>query len=313
MDCPICYENVEALSTGCTQMSCGHKFHPTCLMKWFTKSSGSTCPMCRHEAGPLERLPEEEEDEEEEDEEEDDDDDDDDEEERVIVIARESLHNMLVGFGASGVNAGMRDMFDEDDEVVLDRNEFTMLCIAQGGRSPSDVEWEPVATTFAPRPAVPTLQEVGLESFAEHAAEMAISRAWQEAVAINDGQVVLSRGAIESLLHRQGSAATVSEFLNEDLEDEEDLIESITMTQASLNARLTSLGAEPVSSGFFHDFRLSQQPSAPVASILADLAYQEPSPADMLVVSVGETGERSVTAKPRIVLNPEEDAELGPA
>lgn len=270
--------------------------------------------MCRHEAGPLERLPEEAE-EEEEDDDYSDQEEEEEYDERVIIIARQSLHDMLVGFGASGVNDSMRDMFDEDDEAVLDRNEFSMLCMAQGGRSPSDVEWEPVATTFAPRSS---LQEVGLESFAEHAAEMAssrgsISRAWQEAVAINEGQVVLTRGAIQSLLHRQGSSATVIEFLNEHLEDEEeDLIESITMTQASLNARLMSLGAEPVSSGFFHDFRLSQQPSAPAASILADLAYPEPSPAvDMLLISVGEMGERSVTTKRRI-LNPEEDAELGP-
>lgn len=271
--------------------------------------------MCRHEAGPLERLPEEGDDAEEED---DDDDDEEEDDERVIVIVRESLHNMLVGFGASGVNDSMREMFDDDDEAVLDRNEFSMLCMAQGGRSPSDVEWEPVATTFAPRSS---LQERGLESFAEHAAEMAssrgsISRAWQEAVAINNGQVVLSRGAIESLLHSRGAAptVTVSEFLNEDLGDDEEPIESIIMTQANLNARLMSLGAEAVSSGFFHDFRLSQQPSAPVASILAGLAYQEPSPnTDMLIVSVGETGERSVTAKPHIVINPEEDAELVPA
>jgi len=262
--------------------------------------------MCRHEAGPLERLPEEEE-EEDQDEDYSDQEEEEEDDERVIIITRQSLHDMLVGFGASGVNDGMREMFDDNDEAVLDRNEFSMLCMAQGGRSPSDAEWEPVATTFAPRSS---LQEVGLESFAEH-----VATALQEAIAINEGQVVLTRGAIQSLLHRQGSSATVIEFLNEHLEDEEeDIIESITMTQASLNARLTSLGAEPVSSGFFHDFRLSQQPSPAAAGILSRLAYPEPSPAtDMLLVSVGETGERIVTAKRRIVLNPEEEAELGSA
>ena len=278
MDCPICYDNVLASETGCYEMSCSHKFHPTCLMTWFTKNSVSTCPMCRHEAGPLERLPvvdDEEDDEDDDDESEEEDEEDDTE---FMAITRQPLTDLLIGFGATGVNDNMMHMFDEEGLTIINAMEFGFISMAQGGRRPSELEWAAIVPHYPVQPTAPV--------------EAAADRELEEAIAFADGLAVLSRGAIESLLHRQGSAATVSEFLNEDLGDDEEPIQAIAMTQTSLNARLTSLGVEPVSSGFFQDLRTGQQES--------------------LTVSVEETGERSVIPKPRI-LNPEEDAELGPA
>ena len=43
MECPICYEALEASPSGAT--SCGHVFHNTCLNEWLL--TRHTCPMCR--------------------------------------------------------------------------------------------------------------------------------------------------------------------------------------------------------------------------------------------------------------------------
>lgn len=49
-DCPVCY-SVLHLTTGAlprmTCRTCAYKFHSSCLVKWFTKSNSSACPMCR--------------------------------------------------------------------------------------------------------------------------------------------------------------------------------------------------------------------------------------------------------------------------
>ena len=57
-ECSICYEAIEAAKTGCVEMSCSHKFHMLCISGWFLTHKASTCPMCRKEAGPLERVAE---------------------------------------------------------------------------------------------------------------------------------------------------------------------------------------------------------------------------------------------------------------
>ena len=49
MNCAIC---LEVLKTDVPKeykcvLSCNHEFHPTCLLKWFKKST--TCPTCRKE------------------------------------------------------------------------------------------------------------------------------------------------------------------------------------------------------------------------------------------------------------------------
>lgn len=57
-ECSICYEAIEAAKTGCVEMSCSHKFHMLCISGWFLTQKAATCPMCRKEAGPLERVAE---------------------------------------------------------------------------------------------------------------------------------------------------------------------------------------------------------------------------------------------------------------
>ena len=44
MDCPICIQRMDDIST----LACGHRFHTECVNTW--KSTGRhTCPMCRSE------------------------------------------------------------------------------------------------------------------------------------------------------------------------------------------------------------------------------------------------------------------------
>jgi hypothetical protein len=61
--------------------------------------------------------------------------------------------------------------------------------------------------------------------------------------------ITLTRAMIQELLQSRGSKATTTEFLNE--EDGQDYTESITISYESLNARLKSLGAHPISQKFF--------------------------------------------------------------
>jgi hypothetical protein len=69
MDCAICFEAITA-DTGHTEMSCTHRFHYTCLTRWFgnqvLKDLTETCPCCRHEANEHEGLPDQFDDDEEE-------------------------------------------------------------------------------------------------------------------------------------------------------------------------------------------------------------------------------------------------------
>ena len=44
MECAICFELVDVVSTGITTV-CGHMFHRRCIRKWL--ESHTSCPMCR--------------------------------------------------------------------------------------------------------------------------------------------------------------------------------------------------------------------------------------------------------------------------
>ena len=56
MDCPICYEAINA-KTGNATLSCSHSYHISCLSQWFSMNSGTqSCPFCRHEANETEKL-----------------------------------------------------------------------------------------------------------------------------------------------------------------------------------------------------------------------------------------------------------------
>jgi len=54
-ECPICFEQVNAATTGRTELTCGHAYHFSCLAAWF--STADTCPLCRKKACKLESMP----------------------------------------------------------------------------------------------------------------------------------------------------------------------------------------------------------------------------------------------------------------
>ena len=84
MDCSICLSAITA-ATGVYTTSCGHTFHFRCAVTWLVHAEVENCPMCRHEMGDDERLPEEDHEHltEDEEEEEDDDEEDEDDEETI--------------------------------------------------------------------------------------------------------------------------------------------------------------------------------------------------------------------------------------
>ena len=46
-ECPICYEELIAKTTGRAELSCGHAYHIQCVADWFATNAANTCPMCR--------------------------------------------------------------------------------------------------------------------------------------------------------------------------------------------------------------------------------------------------------------------------
>ena len=45
--CPICFEDIKPADKAQQAiLSCGHEFHPSCILTWFTQNT--TCPTCRH-------------------------------------------------------------------------------------------------------------------------------------------------------------------------------------------------------------------------------------------------------------------------
>ena len=45
--CPICFEDIKPTDKSQQAiLSCGHEFHPSCILTWFTQNT--TCPTCRH-------------------------------------------------------------------------------------------------------------------------------------------------------------------------------------------------------------------------------------------------------------------------
>jgi hypothetical protein len=58
MECSICLSDITA-ATGVYTTSCGHSFHFRCAVTWFVNAEVENCPMCRHEMGENEKLPEE--------------------------------------------------------------------------------------------------------------------------------------------------------------------------------------------------------------------------------------------------------------
>jgi hypothetical protein len=189
-----------------------------------------------------------------------------------IRLPRECLDTLMRSQNGQGVTEGVAEQLEISEGGIVDicREDINRILAIQGGNAFTDLQWEQVVTVFPPPQGA--LQEVGLESLVAFAAAP---------------KVTLSRAAIQALLVRMGSTATVTEFLNEEDGDEETLV--VTMTEESLNARLTSLGAMALNAAEF-----------------ASLGRET------LQITAFEDGTRHVLKK-RVILNPEEDAELGPA
>ena len=103
MDCSICLSEISTL-TGVYTTSCGHSFHFRCAVTWFVNAEVENCPMCRHEMGDNEKLPDQPEEEEEEQEEEEDSDSipDYNEEDHALWVFRKTFQ-----------------MLDENDSIMV--------------------------------------------------------------------------------------------------------------------------------------------------------------------------------------------------
>lgn len=53
-ECSICTNPITA-ETGRAQLACSHTFHLGCIGRWTTRGD-TTCPLCRREVAPLERI-----------------------------------------------------------------------------------------------------------------------------------------------------------------------------------------------------------------------------------------------------------------
>ena len=50
-ECSICYEPIISSVSGQAEMSCGHKYHVSCIANWLTSEHAPrSCPLCRKEA-----------------------------------------------------------------------------------------------------------------------------------------------------------------------------------------------------------------------------------------------------------------------
>jgi len=54
MQCSICCSEFEG--KGRATLDCGHDFHLQCITGWLSQKGGRTCPLCRAEPGPKEKL-----------------------------------------------------------------------------------------------------------------------------------------------------------------------------------------------------------------------------------------------------------------
>jgi len=148
--------------------------------------------------------------------------------------------------------------------------------------------------------------------------------------------MTMSRQAIQDLLLSHGSMATMVEFFNEEGEPPTEQTLVVTMTLESLNNRFASLGATPATLAEVTQAisAVTTPPPSPGPSSDAPPTgcnYQasydttlERSVAGTLLtmatfvvvtplqVTAFADGTREVLVKPRMILNPEDEDELGP-
>ena len=123
MDCSICLENIE---NGCTELSCKHKFHLKCIVKWLgaltLEDNDNTCPMCRkktetHESISLDMVMRTE---------------------RYCSAFKEEMDCFLKHFGGRGMSTKVWNAFKKkgsmliDEVLVLSHTDLDMLMLMNG-------------------------------------------------------------------------------------------------------------------------------------------------------------------------------------
>jgi len=236
--CGICHEDVidsgssastGAAATGSLKTSCGHIFHPKCLWKWYSTQDENNCPMCRTPATEWEQAREDEAGVE-------GDEAGDQEAEAgfddggLIRITRVAMEGLLQSQGGIGVTAGVEAElpFDMYGEVTITRYEFARIMAEQGATALTDESWTQLMCTF---PAGDEL--FGVAEMPPEAVQVPLVEPEEEP------RLTFTRAQVENFLRAMGSSCTVTEFFNEEDGEEETLV--VTMTHASLAARLSSI------------------------------------------------------------------------
>ena len=277
--CGICHDDVidarsgaGGVATGSLKTSCGHIFHPNCLWKWYSSQEHSNCPMCRAPATEWEQahsglnnaisqhiatatasasipprareiiaelalladeldllnaepvapatqseqaLGEEEAS---------------FDDGGLIRITRVAMEGLLQSQGGIGVTAGVEAElpFDMYGEVTITRYEFARIMAEQGATALTDESWTQLMCTF---PAGDEL--FGVAEMPPEAVQVPLVEPEEEP------RLTFTRAQVENFLRAMGSSCTVTEFFNEEDGEEETLV--VTMTHASLAARLSSI------------------------------------------------------------------------
>lgn len=165
-NCAICFEDITA-ATGRVETSCAHRFHFSCLSSWFIQRIDTeldqSCPCCRTAAGEKERLSTES------DAEEGDEDSDDEsegshyyEEDEQLWLVRAELDDLLKNrLGGTGVpdslwfhffNPDGEDRLNPAIRLCFARGEVRTYAISQGGRDPTDEEWDELLERYGEEP-----------------------------------------------------------------------------------------------------------------------------------------------------------------
>ena len=236
--CAICHDDVidagtascACSATGSLKTSCGHIFHPKCLWKWYSSQEDSNCPMCRAPATEWEQTHDREEESEESEEE-------DYNSGGVIRISRAGLEFILRQAGGLGMTAALEAEFNinEFNEIVIERFMIESILRQQGGTPLSDAQWTQLTSVYPPA------EHNGDD---DHGDDDVDSVEEPEEEPEEEPRVTLTRAQIGNLLRAMGSSSTVTDFFNEEDGEEETLL--VTMTHASLEARLSSILGRPV-------------------------------------------------------------------
>ena len=165
----------------------------------------------------------------------------------LIRITRVAMEGILRNQGGIGVTAGVEAelAFDVYGEATTTRYEFARIMAEQGATALTDESWSQLMSLF------PAGEDDVLSAIvaAEVAPTLSFGHWEPEAVHVpgpfdivdepEEPRLTFTRAQIENFLRAMGSSCTVTEFFNEEDGEEETLV--VTMSHASLEARLSSI------------------------------------------------------------------------